>query len=292
MQSTLSSLILGLGLPKVSFSFSLCKQDSFFFNFFFLFWFWFWFCDAYYVGWVPKPVIRGKDSKVFILDFFGSERLRGSGLNVPPSRILTAFGSPFNPMLGFYIDSKRLEIVKRHRASLARTPHGASQLTRGVIWGKDPKHYEGQSSSLSAVADIVPLASTSFGNSFRHQNVQWLGHQDAAQWIELLSTSKFLLGMGDPLLGPSAIDAISCGCVYINPIYPQPVRNGVFPSQHSYAADKIASPYVCSYHIGRRDELIKCVQYALSVTLEPIIPQDFLWEVYLSRVSKLFSLED
>ena len=28
--------------------------------------------------------------------------------------------------------------------------------------------------------------------------------------------------MGDPLLGPSAIDAIAMGCMFINPLYAKP----------------------------------------------------------------------
>eukprot|EP01035_Chromulina_nebulosa_P019997 gene19997-25969_t len=69
-------------------------------------------------------------------DFFGSKKLRGSGLNIPTNRFLTAFGSEWNT---------------------------------------------------------------------------FLGHQNTDEWFNLLSKSKFLLGLGNPLLGPSAIDAISLG---------------------------------------------------------------------------------
>ena len=31
-----------------------------------------------------------------------------------------------------------------------------------------------------------------------------------------------IVGMGDPLLGPSAIDAIAMGCMFINPLYTKP----------------------------------------------------------------------
>jgi len=51
-------------------------------------------------GWVPKPNIRGLESKVYILDFFGSPKLKGNSFNIRPDHILTAFGSPWNAFLG------------------------------------------------------------------------------------------------------------------------------------------------------------------------------------------------
>lgn len=59
-------------------------------------------------GWVPKKVIRGLDDKIFILDFFGSEGLRGNELKIPKSRILTAYGSPWNTFLGYFIDESKI----------------------------------------------------------------------------------------------------------------------------------------------------------------------------------------
>ena len=32
------------------------------------------------IGWVPKSILNGHERKVFILDFFGSEKFRGSGI--------------------------------------------------------------------------------------------------------------------------------------------------------------------------------------------------------------------
>ena len=46
---------------------------------------------------------------------------------------------------------------------------------------------------------------------------------------------------GHPLLGPSVIEAIYSGCVYINPIYSPSPLLGRFASQHPYAADKIGT---------------------------------------------------
>lgn len=232
-------------------------------------------------GWVPKPVIRGLSHKIFILDFFGSPKLRG-GLDVPPNRILTAFGSPWNTFLGYYLDNKDSEL--RRNNDPKDLPVRREQ---GIIWGKDRNHFEGKENMLAAVASKVPLIATT-GQVFRHPNIQWLGHQNKQGWSDLLFNSKFLLGLGNPLLGPSAIDAIAHGCVYINPIYTQPMRDGQFRSQHPFAQEKIGMPYVCSFHEDSQDELLQCVSHALSSNLKPFIPSEFSWDNYLARVEKIF----
>lgn len=231
-------------------------------------------------GWVPKRNIVGLNDRIFILDFFGSQKMRGTGLDVPSSRILTAFGSPWNPMLGFYVNTTQLN-----------TEGGGTTTkeNRGIIWGKDPKHFDGKESTIRRAASKCQLVATSTGQVFRDQNIKWVGHQSKNEWHQLLATSKFLLGLGDPLLGPSAIEAITFGCVYINPIYQRPMRD-VFASQHPYAEKIIGHPYVCSYHVGNLVELEKCVDYALSANLPPFLPSDFEWVNYLKRVKDLFKL--
>ena len=230
------------------------------------------------IGWVPKWQIVGHESKLYILDFFGSPGLRGNSLKIDPKRILTAYGSQWNSFLGYYIKPSDIEGSSEEKAD------------GGVIWGKDTKHFDGREGMLRAVADRVPLSSTATAQVFRHPNVKWLGHQTAASWKALLRKSKFLLGLGNPLLGPSAIDAISNGCMFINPIYNVPMRDGAFKSQHPYAAEKIGEPYVCSYPERDLDALIKCVQKAQTADLTPFIPKDFTEEAYLQRVAKLFDL--
>lgn len=228
-------------------------------------------------GWVPKPLLRGQQSKVYVLDFFGSEKLLNSkkDFDIPPTRLLTAFGSPWNTFLGYSIEPEfgDLQTVTKHR--------------RGVIWGKDPRHFEGRQELLRRVADQVELHSTASRPVFNHPHIKWDGHQTPAGWRKMLSQSKFMIGLGDPLLGPSAIDAISVGCVYINPIYKSPVRQ-IHKTQHDYASRVIGPPYVCNADLDDVDSVLKCVEGALSANLPPFIPPDFLHENYIRRVSEIF----
>eukprot|EP01034_Spumella_vulgaris_P033764 gene33764-41654_t len=164
-------------------------------------------------GWVPKRPLIGHEHKIFVLDFFGSEKLRGNSLKVPLNRILTAYGSPWNSFLGYYIPSE---------GGGRKVPPVKENL--GVIWGKDGKHFKGHESLLKTVASLpdIKLCATSTVKMFDHDSVQWMGHQTKDSWRFLLQKSKYLIGLGNPLLGPSAIDAISNGCMFLNPIYREP----------------------------------------------------------------------
>lgn len=230
------------------------------------------------VGWVPKRNIINQESKIYILDFFGSSKLRSSTLHISmKNQVLTAFKSPWNTFLGYYIPNDRLNLASRNK------------LDQGVIWGKDPKYFTGRELMLSHLANKVKLVSTATETIFHHRNVEWRGHQTGHEWLSLLASSKFLLGLGHPLLGPSAIDAVSLGCIFINPIYRQPQLEAKYPSQHPYI-EEVAPEYVCSYEEENIQQLLACVDKALRSNLKPFIPNDFKKEEYFKRINNIFKL--
>ena len=230
------------------------------------------------------------DSKIYVLDFFGSKKIRGTGLNIPVDRFLTAYKTnSYNSFLGYFIDETNM----RNSSHIeVRNSSEKYKKNQGIIWGKDPKHFDGKIEIIKSVANKVLLLTTASINIFEHSNIVWLGHQEANHWLELLSQSKFLLGMGDPLLGPSAVDAISRGCMFLNPMYDKPVivNDQMFQSQHPYAAENIGEPYVCSYKINDILSLEKCIEKALRTTLKPYVPKHFTKEAYRQRVIDIFKL--
>lgn len=232
------------------------------------------------LGWKPKPMLIGHEKKIYVLDFFGSERLLNSKADfiISPKRLLTAYGSPWNTFLGFYINESRLERFY------------SKKLPQGVIWGKDPKHYANREKLLQALSYEVELHSTATRKVIQQSRIVWHGHQTVESWMKLLGQSKFLLGLGDPLLGPSAIDAVSMGCVFINPVYSSPVRQ-IHHTQHDYASNKVGLPYVCNANLDDYKDVMKCIEYALKNDLKPFIPIDFQYDAYLERVRTIF-LED
>ena len=99
------------------------------------------------------------------------------------------------------------------------------------------------------------------------------------------------------MLGPSAMDAISAGAVYINPIYKNKEKKigghdkpQLFNSQHPYAEKFIGKPSVCNYNEDSAVEALSCVQYALSTDITPFIPKEFTQEAHVARVKNIFGL--
>ena len=225
-------------------------------------------------GWIPKPNIRNHLDKLFILDFFGSKSMKGN-LKIPQTRMLSAYGSPWSTYLGYYTtDSGRYNITKKKR---------------GVIWGKDPKHFKDRKALLTQISSYVPLASTAREKVYDIPGIQWLGHQTRNSWIQLLRESSFLLGLGDPLLGPSAIEAVVSGTMFINPIYEAPVRD-IFFTQHDFAEREIGYPYVCSVKLTNSTGIKDCIDYALNHVMEPFVPPSLTKSAYMDRVRAIFGL--
>jgi hypothetical protein len=118
-----------------------------------------------------------------------------------------------------------------------------------------------------------------------------VGPLSRKEWLRLLSESLFLLGLGKPLAGPSAVEAVVHGSVFINPVYPvERVRSNVqtkfgppfetdpnmmgFLSQHpdlSAEDAKVVDPAshrVCNVIMSKAglldgEQLIACVLHAL-----------------------------
>ena len=180
---------------------------------------------------------------------------------------------------------------------------------RGVVWGKKAEYFEGKGEWLTRAGSLAPLTLTSPpGTSLppdfllspppppRSQPHVLAGHLTRAAWRELLAGSSFFLGLGDPLLGPSALDAVAAGCVYINPTFglgAVGVRSGELASwgsQHPYLEKHLGPPYVCSAPLGDLDALEACVKGALAVDLPPITLPDFTKAAHLNRVKHIFKL--
>jgi len=98
-------------------------------------------------GWKMKPFLLGHEQKLYILDFFGGDGHPALNPTVPLQRHLTAYPvHPRNTFLGYFLPDAAPVRGKRKKA--------------GVIWGKDPKYYQGKQSFLTKVASVAPLVST------------------------------------------------------------------------------------------------------------------------------------
>jgi hypothetical protein len=93
---------------------------------------------------------------------------------------------------------------------------------------------------------------------------------------------------GDPLSGPSAVDAVAAGVVFINPQYSSP-KEEFFHSQHPFLQAAVGAPYVCSVDIAKHDQVIACATEAAAADLPPIIPEPLQPSVYLQRLHDILA---
>jgi len=260
-----------------------------------------------------RPILAGRERDVFILDFFGNKQLSlaGVSLNFPTEQRLSAFPTNFGgSFLGFFYSnqtlSKAMEASKKRVVVMNETAGNASstdgQQLRGVVWGKKPEYLEKGQGIISAVLEKCELVSflPQMGNlQAKFPRLHNLGYKTKEEFREILASSKFLLGLGDPLSGPSALDAMMVGAMYLNPSFPN--KNSDYPeelksfytSQHPYMAEH-GGAYVCSFNMISRSEpdqaqLYQCVERALRSKLEPQIPRHFTREEYESRVRSIFA---
>lgn len=242
------------------------------------------------IGWVPKPNLRGFEDHIYILDFFGSRGVKGNTFKINPQKILTAYKSPFNSFLGYYMDETfTASMIKASSVGGEKDDdHTSQRLNQGVIWAKDSKHFHGKERMLLQLAKHIKLVSTA-PQMMDHKNITWLGHQNREGWFQLLAKSKFLIGLGNPLLGPSAVDAVSVGCMFVNPVYKEPMLEAQYKSQHPYIAETIPES-VCSYQDNDLESLLQCVNKALNSKLTPKIPDELKKNQYFERVKAIFDL--
>ncbi|KAJ8599536.1 hypothetical protein CTAYLR_007114 [Chrysophaeum taylorii] len=233
-------------------------------------------------GWKAKLNLVGREGRVFLLDFFGAEAPRRNGIAVPPDRILTAYPTfPGNTFLGFFYDAPPATTTVINKKKLL-----------GVVWGKDPKYYAGKEKVLRAVARVAPLHSTLKTPPIGLvgvPNITFHGHLTKEKWSALLSEAKFVLGLGDPLLGPSALDAVAHGSTYVDPDYPKLVKQR-YGSQHPYLRQVLGGePYVCAAKLDDPDSYVRCATRALQgPPLKSLILPDFTKPAYMARLDKIF----
>mmetsp|Transcript_295 Transcript_295/g.387 ORF Transcript_295/g.387 Transcript_295/m.387 type:complete len:115 (-) Transcript_295:2269-2613(-) len=104
--------------------------------------------------------------------------------------------------------------------------------------------------------------------------------------------------MGHPLLGPTGLDALAHGCVYVDPSYAPNTKGLKYPQYHSqhpylrqYAINNTQfASYVCAAQLEDPASFVRCIQSAIKQTpdLKPHIPMDFRYENHRARVRNIF----
>jgi len=255
-------------------------------------------------GGAVRSFVAGRERDVYLLAFFGLRSAFFSGFALPKDRVLTAFPTSLGgAFLGWDMEpswAPRPSQCTPERATAACLAEAVAGLPplpprqpQGIVWGKKEDYFPPRRAWISAAAALAPLLSTAPPGASLPEGVRRVGTLSPEAWREALGGSSFFLGLGDPLLGPSPLDALSAGLVYINPTF-EGSAGGVrgelaqWGSQHPYLAAAVGEPYVCNATLDDTGALRACVERALALDLPPFIPKDFQREAYYARVAALF----
>lgn len=192
-------------------------------------------------------------------------------------------GDGVGRFLGFYKDEVISRVNNRGGGENANNSNNVV-----VIWGKDPKYYTPSVLTLlrklNELENVV-LHSTlpAPANKALPDGVVTHGHLKPEEWKALLVGATHMLGLGDPLLGPSGLDAIEAGCILVNPIYKAPKRGWM--SQHGFIEEFVDSRS-CQVDLLDFEQVSECILKRRSPG--PIVPKEFGKREYFARVNEIF----
>lgn len=121
-------------------------------------------------------------------------------------------------------------------------------------------------------------------------NVEYLGHLSPQDWLKTMHETHFVLGLKDPLLGPTGIEAMLYGCVMLNPTYTeQEVRKNRgrgHGSQHGFLEDYVGGERVCT--VDYADDVAVDACLSRDTLTDGLLVEEFTREAYERRVVSVF----
>ena len=197
-------------------------------------------------------------ARVRVLEWYGTPpgRARDSGLDAAHYLLPYPDTCGWNTFLGFMLPDPPILVAPKKR--------------QGVVWGKEARYFHGDAAAaVATLASRCQLHTTvsparGFQPGLLPRGVINHGAMAPAAWQTLLRESSFVLGLGDPVSGPTALEALAAGCVYLNPRYSEPrLVNGIpelaIESQHPYAA-RIGPPFVPTIDLRDRNGLVRAAE--------------------------------
>ncbi|XP_020612669.1 alpha-1,6-mannosylglycoprotein 6-beta-N-acetylglucosaminyltransferase A-like [Orbicella faveolata] len=202
------------------------------------------------------PMLSQYRCSLRILDSFGteaefnyaeypSEGADFGNLDIQLRQMLTMFPhSPDNLFLGFAID-KVVAMETSQGASLNDTKKPADKPI-GLLYAKDALFLFDRRNYIDTLSKYLEIHGT-IGNETEEQQKDVQDHvpdyvinhgvMKAGDLQQLLRRSKIFIGLGEPYEGPAPLEAISQGCVFINPKLDPPLsrkNSGFFEGKPTY----------------------------------------------------------
>lgn len=179
-------------------------------------------------------------------------------------------------------------------------------LTRedtGVLWAKNTKYVEGKHHILEWVTNHMPLH-TSFGSGsttsgILNDQTRFIHHgfTDRHLFFQRMTSSRFLLGVGEPIDGPTALEAIAHGAAFINAKLDPPLvfdkekpTSRPYTSQHPFAAT-FGEPYVYTIDVNNRTAIDEVMEKIRRTPPKPFRHQFNSPDFYVENLRRIFGEE-
>lgn len=218
--------------------------------------------------------------RYYLIDGFGTQEAFNIKRHLDLKRILTPYpfdgsNSPINVVVS---------VLPKHQWSPLKL--------QGVIWAKDPIFLRSHLSTLKFLTQTLNITlvttfrtnisdknSTKLLSEFKsYPNIIFHNFLNRMQYLQLLSGSAFLLGLGRPLDGPTPLEAMAHGCTFINPLFVTPyVQQGkptryTYHSQHPFIQEYVPEPFAFTIDVTNHSLLAETIH---KITLQYQKRQEF-----------------
>jgi len=183
-----------------------------------------------------KKIIREKNiiNKVFCLCFWGRTTKTGIEelqIDLPYNQILTPWNYKFsNAFLGFNVDVLYKNIIINNKYQRF-----------GVLYGKALKYFSIELITFLTLKNIKfycisdePLKI----NNIHNNNIYNLGILQPNEWRQLLCQCSFILGFGDPRVGPTILECMYYKVPFVSPLS-QVYNSGIEHTKNFYDSSKL-----------------------------------------------------
>lgn len=212
-------------------------------------------------------------------------------------QIMTMFPhSPDNLFLGFVVD----KAVTWSTNSF--NPATEKDRPIGLLYAKQADYLNGRREFVDFLSRYLEIHATITNNTEGFQTfvpdyVINHGIMKGGDLQRLLRRTKVFIGLGFPYEGTAPLEAISQGCVFINPKFDLPLsrKNTAFfkpkptfrelTSQHPYMETFIGKPHVYTIDIKNLDLVESTVKEILSSEVKPFLPYEWTPKGMLERVN-------
>lgn len=194
---------------------------------------------------------------------------------------------------------------------LPRHLWAAKRENTGILWAKLVKYVFPITDPsrrlievLRNISSMAPLQTSLSAISVDYMIKQGVGdnvfpspprNRNRTEFLQLMTASRFILGVGMPVDGPTALEAIAHGCAFINPVFsPHRQQRGKptrfnYTSQHPFLEANFGPPHVYTIDIFDSELVEKTVRQILqSPPPPPIVHPSFRPQEYLNNLRKIF----